>query len=159
MQQPTLAPSSSTPAAAPAATQSVPAVTRTDGVVSGNTPATGTAGTAQPGGAALVPQQPQGGGSSMMLIMMLPIAALMIFMFMGNRKETKKRAELMAGLQRNDKVQTIGGMIGSIAEINDNEVVLHVDEITKTRVRVSRAAITSVLNRGPAKVDGVKTPA
>lgn len=155
MQQPTPA---STPA--PAATQSAPAnITRTDGVVSGNTPAAGTAGTTQPGGAALVPQQPQSGSSSMMLIMMLPIAALMIFMFMGNRKETKKRAELMSSLQRNDKVQTIGGMIGSIAEINDTEVVLHVDEITKTRVRVSRAAITSVLNRGPVKADGAKAPA
>lgn len=156
MQQPTPA---STPAPAAQAPSAPATITRTDGVVSGNAPATGTAGTAQPGGAALVPQQPQGGGSSMMLIMMLPIAALMIFMFMGNRKETKKRAELMSSLQRNDKVQTIGGMIGSIAEINDTEVVLHVDEITKTRVRVSRAAITSVLNRGPAKADGVKTPA
>ncbi len=156
MLQPTASPvapsNATTPQAAPAAGN----FTRSDAVVGTVAPAaSGQTGTVQPTGAPVAaPQQAQGGGS-MMLIMMLPIAALMIFMFLGNRKETKKRAELMASLQRNDKVQTAGGMIGNIAEINDTEVVLRVDEITNTRVRVSRSAITAVLNRS-TKPDGVK---
>lgn len=156
MLQPTASPAAPSNAAVPQASPAVGNITRSDAVVGTAAPvAAAQTGTLQPSGAPVaVPQQPQGGGS-MMLIMMLPIAALMIFMFLGNRKETKKRAALMAGLQRNDKVQTAGGMIGNIAEINDTEVVLRVDEITNTRVRVSRAAITAVLNHS-TKPDGVK---
>lgn len=156
MLQPTASAAPSTAAPSAPAGPVVGNVTRSDAVVGSVAPAAATqTGTVQPSGAPVaVPQQPQGGGS-MMLIMMLPIAALMIFMFLGNRKETKKRAALMAGLQRNDKVQTAGGMIGNIAEINDTEVVLRVDEVTNTRVRVSRSAITAVLNHS-AKTDGIK---
>jgi preprotein translocase subunit YajC len=133
-------------------------ITRTDGVVGGNAATATKAGTVQPadgggsGSAPLTPAQPQG-GSNMMLIMLLPLAALMLMMFLGNRKESKKRAEhtaTLASLQRNDKVATIGGMIGTVAEIQDTEVVLKTDEITNSRVRIQRSAIASVLNRNGA---------
>jgi preprotein translocase subunit YajC len=136
-------------------------VTRSDGVVGGSTPATGAAGTKQPAtdGNNGVAQQQQGVGGLGMIIWVLPLI-MIVFLFISSRTEKKKRAEVaatLASLQRNDKVQTIGGMIGNVAEMTDTEVVLRVDEITNTRVRVMRSAITAVLNRAtPAKGDGVK---
>ncbi|HYD00628.1 MAG TPA: preprotein translocase subunit YajC [Phycisphaerales bacterium] len=150
-------PAPSTPAAQPPAAN----ITRSDGVVGGAAPVTGSAGTVQPDGKPIVPAQQQGpGGGSMLLLIMMPLALVLIW-FMGSRADKKRKAEhaaTLAGLQRNDKVQTIGGIIGNVAEMSDTEVVLRVDEITNTRVRVSRQAISSVLNRA-GKVDSAKATA
>lgn len=110
---------------------------------------------AAPGGPA--PASPSGLG------MMLPLLfGLMIFMvvtsMMSGRKEKKKRAELMAGLKRRDKVQTIGGVIGTIAEIKSDEVVLKVDHGSNTRIRFARSAIQQVLHsaEGGGSDDGIE---
>jgi preprotein translocase subunit YajC len=47
---------------------------------------------------------------------------------LGGRKEKKKRAALMASLKKHDKVQTVGGIIGTVVELTAEEVVLRVDE-------------------------------
>lgn len=167
MLQPTTPPSApvATPAA-PAPATAQPAaptanISRSDGVVGGNAPAaTGTQGTTlQPsGGGTQAATQPQGPGSGTMLLMIMMPVVLIVVWFMGSRADKKRRAEhaaTLAGLQRNDKVQTIGGVLGTVAEINDNEVILKTDEITNTRIRVVRSAISTVLNRS-TKPDGTK---
>ena len=105
-------------------------------------------------GAAGAPAGPPAGGSGFQ--MMLPLLfGLMIFMvvtsMMSGRKEKKKRAELMAGLKRRDKVQTIGGVIGTIAEIKSDEVVLKVDHGSNTRIRFARSAIPQVSARARSR--------
>jgi len=91
------------------------------------------------------------GMSSSAMIMLLPVALLAVLLITSwrtNRKERAKRAELMAGLSTHDKVQTSGGIIGTIAELREDEVVLRVDESSNTRIRFSRGAIVSVLDKG-----------
>jgi preprotein translocase subunit YajC len=68
---------------------------------------------------------------------------------LSGRKEKKRRAALMASLGKLDRVQTSAGIIGTITELKDDEVVLRVDEASNTRIRFNRAAIASVLERGP----------
>ena len=88
-----------------------------------------------------------GGGLGMMLPLLF---GLMIFMIvtsmMSGRKEKKKRAALMSNLKRRDKVQTVGGVIGTIAEIKNDEIVLKVDHGSNTRIRFARSAIQQVLH-------------
>jgi len=95
---------------------------------------------------------PGGGGLGMMLPLLF---GLMIFMIvtsmMSGRKEKKKRAALMSNLKRRDKVQTVGGVIGTIAEIKNDEIVLKVDHGSNTRIRFARSAIQQVLH----SADGV----
>lgn len=90
---------------------------------------------------------PGGGGLGMMLPLLF---GLMIFMIvtsmMSGRKEKKKRAALMSNLKRRDKVQTVGGVIGTIAEIKNDEIVLKVDHGSNTRIRFARSAIQQVLH-------------
>ena len=73
---------------------------------------------------------------------------------MGGRKEKRRRAEMLASLARNDKVHTVGGLIGTVTEVHDQEVVLRTDEASNTRVRIARSAITQVIKPGGVKPAG-----
>lgn len=104
-------------------------------------------GAAGSGGGAPAGTAPGAGGLGMMLPLLF---GLMIFMIvtsmMSGRKEKKKRAALMSSLKRRDKVQTVGGVIGTIAEIKNDEIVLKVDHGSNTRIRFARSAIQQVLH-------------
>ncbi len=111
-----------------------------------------------PGGGGQAPSNPLG--------MMLPLVfGLIIFMMitsmLSGRKEKKKRASMLETLKKRDRVQTYGGIIGTVVEMKDEELVLKVDEGSNTRIRFSRSAIQQVLKsaRGPAESsidDGVE---
>jgi preprotein translocase subunit YajC len=140
------------PAPAPAAP-----VTRTENIgavgIPGATTATGTTASGatltQPGSAQPLPAG-GAGNSSAALVTMLPllmIPVLLYLMWMGSRRDKKRRAELMASLSNGDKVQTSGGVIGTIAELRDDEVVLRVDESSNTRIRFARGAVIAILSK------------
>lgn len=94
-----------------------------------------------PGTAA--PSSPFGGN---FLFLMVGVMGLMIVMqVLTGRKEKKKRAELMSSMKRGDRVQTIGGIIGTIAEIRDDDMVLRLEE---GKVRVTRSSVATVLKEG-----------
>ena len=85
-------------------------------------------------------------GGSMMWVMAGVLLLVWIFIFSGPRREKKKRAEMIASLDKNATVQTIGGVIGTVVEVNDKDIVLKVDEASNTRMRFSRGAIQQVLD-------------
>ncbi len=93
-------------------------------------------------------QQPQGLFSGGFLFMLL---GLMVFMFvmssMGQRKEKKKRAELLNSISKHDRVQTAGGVIRTIVELRDQEIVLKVEESTNTKIRFARSSVQQVLKK------------
>ncbi|MEM8756721.1 MAG: preprotein translocase subunit YajC [Planctomycetota bacterium] len=104
----------------------------------------------QPGAAQGLPPgaQPAGGGLGSMLpfIAIIGVFVLMIFLSgRSQRKEQKRKQELLSSLRKHDRVQTIGGIIGSISEVRDDEVVLIIDEQTKSRLRVAKSAVQQVL--------------
>lgn len=128
------------------------------GAPSGAAPApggeSGAAGTAAPGQAA----PPAGQAPANPLGMMLPLVfGLIIFMMitsmLSGRKEKKKRASMLEALKKRDRVQTYGGIIGTVVEMKDDELVLKVDEGSNTRIRFARSAIQQVIKsaRGPAE--------
>lgn len=103
-------------------------------------------GTAAPGGTTPQNQQSQGlGGSWLPLAFLLMLVVLFIVMSGGQRKEKKKREAMLSAIKKGDRIQTIGGILGSIVEVRDTEVVVKVDENANTRLRFARTAIQSVL--------------
>lgn len=146
---PALAPSVLLAAAAtPALAQTVapPVAGRTDAGTA--TPAGGqpAVGIGQPGTAPAQPASPFGGSG--LLLMMGGFLVLMIVMqVFAGKKEKRRRTDMLSSLKRHDRVQTIGGLIGSVAEVRDDEIVLKVDEATNTKVRIVRSAVQSVLKR------------
>jgi preprotein translocase subunit YajC len=93
--------------------------------------------------------EPTGGfGGGIFWIVILMFVVLMLMTTMSGRKQRKERDKLVAGAKRNDRVQTVGGIIGTIIELTDNEMVLRVDETSNTRIRFARSAIQQVLREG-----------
>lgn len=95
----------------------------------------------------------ESGGSP--LAFMLPVALiLMLGYFMLVRPEKKKQAthrEMLQGLKKNDRVITVGGMKGIVANVlrEAGEVSVVIDESTGTKVRMTLDSI--------ARVDSPKT--
>lgn len=80
-----------------------------------------------------------------MLLLVGVMVAIILFSVVGNRKETKKKAAMLESLKKNDRVQTVGGIIGSIVEIKPEVVVLKVDENSNTRVTFARSSVVGVV--------------
>ncbi len=76
-----------------------------------------------------------------MLPIMLALGVFWWIMSRGKSKERKRYQDMLDALGKNDRVQTIGGIIGTIVEVRDDEVVLKVDESSNVKMRFSRAAI------------------
>lgn len=99
-----------------------------------------------PGGAQGAP----GGGFNFIWILMLFLVMMVVMTSMTGRREKKRREALMTSLKKGDRVQTLGGIIGTIIEMYDNEVVLRVDEVSNTRIRFAKTAVQGVLREARA---------
>jgi preprotein translocase subunit YajC len=54
-------------------------------------------------------------------------------------------------LQKNDRVRTIGGVLGTVVDINDNEITLKVDESNNTKIKILAGAISENLSKNERK--------
>ena len=80
-------------------------------------------------------QNGQGGGGMMMLLMLALIFVVMwLFMIRPQQKRQKELNNFRNNLQKGDKVVTVGGIYGTIVEVNDNKVMLEIDKDVKIKV-------------------------
>ena len=76
------------------------------------------------------------------MIMFGLIAVMMYFLlFRGPRKKQQKHKQMVQSLKKNDRVRTIGGIIGTIVDVKDNEITLKIDEANNTKIKVVPSAI------------------
>ncbi len=93
-----------------------------------------------------VATQAEPGGGDFLLFMFLPLILVMIlFSVFGQRKERKKREALLSSVKKHDRIRTIGGVIGSVVELDADTVVLKVDESSNTRMTFARDSVQQVL--------------
>jgi preprotein translocase subunit YajC len=109
-----------------------------------------TTGTQAPGGQTPAPgteRPPQPAGSGMIqLVFIVIIFAVMYFMFIrGPRKQQQQQQAMIRSLQKNDRVRTVGGIIGTVVDVKDEYITLKVDETTNTKIRVVPNAISKNL--------------
>ena len=83
----------------------------------------------------------------------LMLVVYFVIVMGGSRKDKKKRQQMLASIERNDRVMTIGGLIGTVVSIKDNEVSLKVDESANVKIIVIRSAIQKVLAEGEKPSD------
>jgi preprotein translocase subunit YajC len=62
-------------------------------------------------------------------------------LFRGPRKKQQQHKQMVQALAKNDKVRTIGGIIGTVVDIKDDEITLKVDESNNTKIKVLPSAI------------------
>jgi preprotein translocase subunit YajC len=87
-------------------------------------------------------------GSSIFGLILPPLAFILVLYFVMDspqRRERSKRDVMIKNLKKDDRVVTIGGILGSVANISQDgkEVTLKVDD--GTRIRFRRTAIAEVL--------------
>ena len=97
------------------------------------------------------PAPPQGNPLFDMLPLMLIMGLIFYFlMFRPQSKEKKRRAQMLAALKKNDRVITIGGIVGTVTSVRDEDVTLKVDESSHTKITFSRSAIQRVVSESGA---------
>ncbi len=84
--------------------------------------------------------------SSFLPIMLVAVVLMLGFSMFGQRKEKKKREQMINAVKKHDRVQTVGGVLGSIVEVKPEQVVLKVDESSNTRITFAKSAIQQVLS-------------
>lgn len=93
---------------------------------------------------------PFGGMGALPLLLVVFLVVMFGMTFFSQRKEKKKRADMLGNLKKNDRIVTIGGIIGTIVEVRDTEIVVKVDESSNTRMRFSRNAIQGIVGEEDA---------
>ena len=69
---------------------------------------------------------------------------LYIWMSRVKKKEQRRRKEMLEALKKGDKITTIGGIVGTVMNVKEDEVTMKVDETTNTRMTFARWAVRGV---------------
>jgi preprotein translocase subunit YajC len=83
--------------------------------------------------------QQQGGGWSMWIMLALIFVVMWFFMIRPQKKQQKELQNFRDSLKKGDKVVTIGGIYGTVAEVKEDSVLIEVDNSVK--IRVSKQAL------------------
>ena len=84
-------------------------------------------------------QGQQGSSLSFWVMILLIFVIMWLFMFRPQRKQQKELEKFRNELKKGDKVVTAGGIYGTVAEIQENSILLKVDGDVK--IRVAKASI------------------
>ncbi len=112
------------------------------------TESTSTSGTQAPGSPTPPPQneKQQQGFNPLQLVLLVAIFVVMYFLFIRTpKKQQQQHQEMIRSLQKNDRVRTVGGIIGTVVDVKDDYVTLKVDETTNTKIRFVPNAISKNL--------------
>lgn len=74
----------------------------------------------------------------------LMFAVFYFLLIRPQQKRQKQRAQMLNELKKGDKVVTIGGLHGTIAELTDDTVVIRVNDVTK--LTFDRSAVNTVVS-------------
>ena len=107
---------------------------------------TGTKSTAQVPSTENVPaaEEPRSGldGLGSMIPMIIVMGVLIYFMWRGQKKEQKRRQEMIESVKVGDKVVTIGGLYGEIVTVKEQSFIVKIAD--NTRVELMKSAVSSV---------------
>jgi preprotein translocase subunit YajC len=100
-------------------------------------------GTGQPGSGT---GKSAGSTPSIFFGLMLAMVVFYIFLFRGQGRKKKELAKMIKGLKKNDRVVTIGGIVGTVVTAKDDEIVVRVDESNNTKMTFVRQSIQRVID-------------
>jgi preprotein translocase subunit YajC len=92
------------------------------------------------------------------IIPWLPIILLFfLLIILPQRREQKQRERMLNAMKKNDRVVTVGGIIGTVANISADgkEITLKVDD--NTRIKFLRSSISQVLGEESKDDSAAKT--
>lgn len=100
-----------------------------------------------PGPTPVNPNQPSPLAAFFPIALMLGVLA---FLFMSARSQKRReqdvRDQMYAKLAKNQRVLTVGGIIGTVMSVKDDEVVLKVDESNNTKMTFLKTAVQRIMD-------------
>lgn len=79
------------------------------------------------------------------ILLGLMFVVFYFMIFRGPKKKQQQQKKMIQSLQKNARVQTVGGILGTVLEVGDNEITLKVDESSNTKIKVLPSAISRVI--------------
>jgi len=86
-------------------------------------------------------------GNTQWIFLGLMFLVMYLLLFRGPRKKQQQHKQMVQSLEKNDKVRTIGGIIGTVVDIKGDEVTLKVDESNNTKMKFASSAIGRNLSK------------
>ncbi|MEA2477608.1 MAG: preprotein translocase subunit YajC [Actinomycetota bacterium] len=81
-----------------------------------------------------------GQGASSLIFLALLIGIFYFMLIRPQKRRVQQHQQLVKSIEEGDEVITIGGMVGTVAEMDDDHIVLEV--FPGTRIRFIRSAIS-----------------
>jgi preprotein translocase subunit YajC len=97
--------------------------------------------------------QPAGPGLLQYMPFILLAILMYFFLIKGRRNQDKERQDMLAKLKPGQRIQTIGGVLGVVTQVNDKEVTVKVDETNNVKIKFARVAIHRVLDDDKEKTE------
>ena len=89
------------------------------------------------------------GNYSMILMMIMMFVVAYFFMIRPQQKKQKELTQFRNSIQKGDKVVTIGGIYGTIAEVKEKYVLVEID--SNVKIRVDKSSIVKDVTDIPDK--------
>ena len=90
-----------------------------------------------------------GGGDANPLAMFLPLVLIFIvfyfFIIRPQKKKEDSRKKMIEAVQKGNRVITIGGVHGTVTQVDETSVLVQVDNNTK--LRIEKSALSSVVGK------------
>jgi preprotein translocase subunit YajC len=97
---------------------------------------------------------PQGGIGQLLespiVPLMLVVVVVWAFSLRSTRKKQKDKQAMIDNMKRGDRVQTIGGIMGTVVEAREKDVIVKVDEGNNTKIKFARGAIDRIVEEEKA---------
>lgn len=78
-----------------------------------------------------------------LLIWLVPLALFYFLLLRPQQTQQKKRREMLSALNKGDRVVTIGGIHGTVTELDEKVVTLRVAE--KVEMKFNRSAVGTIV--------------
>lgn len=86
-------------------------------------------------------------GNSSLIFIALMFILMYFILFRSPRKKQQQHKQMVQSLQKNDRIRTIGGIIGTVVDIKGDEITLKVDESSNTKIKIVSSAIGKNLSK------------
>lgn len=92
-------------------------------------------------------QEAPSGFNPLQIVMFAGLFFVMyMLLFRGPKKKQKEHKKMVASIQKNARVRTIGGILGTVINVKDDEITVKIDESNNTKITVIPSAIAAVLS-------------
>ena len=98
----------------------------------------------------------QPGFGNILPFILLLFVAFYFIIIRPQRKQESQRKQLLEGVKKGDEVQTIGGILGTVLSVDQNENIITLEVDKNCKMRLTRSAISTVLESKSKGAQGKK---